>query len=322
LREADLFPVMSWVVYWVVRGAVALLQALPLRFVAFLGRAGGFAWWMFDLKHRALVIVNLKQAFPDKNRSEIAGIARETFQRIAENALAAVKTAAMRKEDIFKICEVAGAEKFPKRGDPGAPGNCVAAVGHFGNFELYATFGTRVTGWQGATTYRGMNQPWLHDIVQEIRERSGCWFFERRTQAGALKEALSKGGILLGLLSDQRPVKGGVEASFMGRPCATTAAPAVFALRYDAPLFTIVCYRVGLGRWCMEVGDEIPLRENGRPRTMEAIMADVNRAFEAAVRRDPANWFWVHDRWKKPRVRRGSDVPAAALEEGLGSPSV
>jgi KDO2-lipid IV(A) lauroyltransferase len=27
-------------------------------------------------------------------------------------------------------------------------------------------------------------------------------------------------------------------------------------------------------------------------------MSEVNRAFEAAVRRDPANWFWVHKRWK------------------------
>jgi len=27
-------------------------------------------------------------------------------------------------------------------------------------------------------------------------------------------------------------------------------------------------------------------------------MRDVNRALEAAVRRDPANWFWVHRRWK------------------------
>jgi len=27
-------------------------------------------------------------------------------------------------------------------------------------------------------------------------------------------------------------------------------------------------------------------------------MLEVNRAFEAAVRRDPANWFWVHRRWK------------------------
>jgi lauroyl/myristoyl acyltransferase len=27
-------------------------------------------------------------------------------------------------------------------------------------------------------------------------------------------------------------------------------------------------------------------------------MREVNLALEAAVRRDPANWFWVHRRWK------------------------
>jgi lauroyl/myristoyl acyltransferase len=28
------------------------------------------------------------------------------------------------------------------------------------------------------------------------------------------------------------------------------------------------------------------------------IIRDVLRAQEAAVHRDPANWFWVHKRWK------------------------
>ena len=225
----------------------------------------------------------------------------------------------MPQAELEQLCEVVGLEKLPKRGAPGAPSNCIAAVGHFGNFELYVTFGRRAEGWQGATTYRGMNQPGLNAIVQGMREKSGCLFFERRTEAGALKEALSKGGILLGLLSDQRPGKAGAMLPFMGRECATTTAPAIFALRYDASLFTIVCYRVGLGRWRMEVGNQIPLRENGQPRPVVSIMADVNREFEKAVQRDPANWFWVHDRWKKRPVRRG-DVPATCPEEGLESP--
>jgi lauroyl/myristoyl acyltransferase len=186
--------------------------------------------------------------------------------------------------------------------------------------------GSRATGWQGATTYRGMNQPGLDRIVRGMRERSGCLFFERRREAGALKEALSKGGILLGLLSDQRPGKGGVIGKFMGRECATTSAPALLALRYDAPLFAIVCYRVALGRWRMEVTDEIPLRENDQPRPAEAIMGDVNRHFEMAIRRDPANWFWVHDRWKKRPVRKvavsnSPDDRPADPEEAPESPS-
>ncbi len=85
---------------------------------------------------------------------------------------------------------------------------------------------------------------------------------------------------------------------FLGHDCDTSAAPAVFALRYHCPLHTAICYRIGLAKWRIEVGDEIPTRENGAPRSIEAIMRDVNRAFEIAVRRDPANWFWVHRRWK------------------------
>ncbi len=85
---------------------------------------------------------------------------------------------------------------------------------------------------------------------------------------------------------------------FLGHDCSTSAAPAIFALRYHCALHTGICYRVGLARWRIEAGDEIPTHENGRPRSAAAIMRDVNRAFEAAVRRDPANWFWVHRRWK------------------------
>jgi lauroyl/myristoyl acyltransferase len=106
-------------------------------------------------------------------------------------------------------------------------------------------------------------------------------------------------GLLLGLLADQHAGRSAVQIPFFGYPCATGTSPAVFAKRYHCPLYTGICYRIGLARWRIEAGDEIPIRENGQFRSTEAIMLDVNRAFEAAIRRDPANWFWVHNRWKK-----------------------
>jgi lauroyl/myristoyl acyltransferase len=89
-------------------------------------------------------------------------------------------------------------------------------------------------------------------------------------------------------------------------------------LRYRCPLFTAICYRVGLARWRIEVGDEIPTRIEGRRRAVAEITADINRAFEAAIRRDPANWFWVHDRWKPRRVKPGQ-IPRPPAD---ASPSV
>jgi KDO2-lipid IV(A) lauroyltransferase len=78
----------------------------------------------------------------------------------------------------------------------------------------------------------------------------------------------------------------------------------VFALRYGCPLFVAVCYRIGLGRYQIEISEEIPTRCDGQRRTPEEVTRDLNRLLETAVRRDPANWFWVHQRWKPGRCRQ------------------
>ena len=116
-------------------------------------------------------------------------------------------------------------------------------------------------------------------------------------------------GVMLGLLADQHAGDAGLLLPFLGHTCSTSAAPAVYALRYHCALHTGVCYRVGLARWRIEEGPRIPTLENGRPRATAAIMLDVNRAFELAVRRDPANWFWVHNRWK---ARSAAKIPPEA----------
>src|SRR5260221_252730 len=192
----------------------------------------------------------------------------------------------------------------PHEADAG-PQSRIVAVGHFGNFELYARFGQFVPVFKCAATYRALKQPALNRIMVALRQTSDCRFFERRTDAAALKAAMSDTGLLLGLLADQHAGRNGLRLPFLGHDCSTSAAPAIFALRYHCPLHTSICYRVGLARWRIEAGAEIPVHENGQPRSTRAIMLDVNRAFEAAIRRDPANWFWVHNRWKPPPPGRG-----------------
>jgi KDO2-lipid IV(A) lauroyltransferase len=214
-----------------------------------------------------------------------------------------------------------GAAKILPHASNAGPQSRIFAIGHFGNFELYARFGEFVPVFKCATTYRGLRQPGLNRLMQELRARTGCRFFERRTEAAALKAAMSDTGLLLGLLADQHAGMNGLRLPFLGHACSTSAAPAVFALRYGCPLHPSICFRTGLAQWEIEVGDEIPTVENGQPRSLEAIMTDVNRAFENAIRRDPANWFWVHNRWKPElmreqnsgaRIQKSEEKPAAA----------
>ena len=306
--------------YFLAWGLVALIQALPLKWVARLGRFFGGLVYLLDGRHRRVAVRNLTMCFgAEKSPEEIRELARENFRRIGENFACAAKTAGMTFEKVKRHVEfVAPREVFFPPESPKPPG-IVAAIGHFGNFELYARFGQFAPAYQCATTYRGLRQKSLDQLLLSLREKSGCRFFERRFDGAALKGFMNQRGIILGLLSDQHAGDGGLRLPFLGYDCATSAAPALFALRYGCALYAGFCFRVGLGKWRIEAGAPIATHENGRARSKEAIMLDVNRAFEEAVRRDPANWFWVHNRWKllhKSKVQsRTSKLQAAELPQ-------
>ena len=65
------------------------------------------------------------------------------------------------------------------------------AIGHFGNFELYARCARFAPGFQFATTYRALRQPALNRLMQSLREKSGCLYFERRTEGASLRAGLA-----------------------------------------------------------------------------------------------------------------------------------
>jgi lauroyl/myristoyl acyltransferase len=274
-----------------------LLRALPLGLVARLGQMGGVVAYFVDGRHRRVAMLNFRRCFPEQDTRQRRATVRQHFRRLGENYASAVKTSGMSDESISAHLEITGAEKLAKhRG-------AIIAVGHFANFELYARVGTAMPHAQVAATYRGLKQPLLDKLVRELRLQSGCLYFDRTQHGEALRQSLTRGGVMLGLLSDQHR-SGGPRVEFLGHSCLTTAAPAVLAQRYNLPLFTAVCYRVALAQWRIEFGEEIPTRVDSARRPVADIMRDVNAAFEIAVRRDPANWFWVHDRWRFDKERR------------------
>ena len=278
---------MEPLLYSLARGLLALLQSLSLESAARLGRACGVLAYWVDARHRRVALRNLTMCFGrEKSPAELRALARENFRRIGENLACAAKTAAMSFEELRPRVEFVGDARIVSPPADRQPQGVVAAIGHFGNFELYARFGQFAPAFKCATTYRGLRQPSLNRLLQSLRGRSGCLYFERRFDAPALKAFMNQPGVILGLLCDQSG--GAVRGPFLGQDCSTTASPAVFALRYHCALIIGVCYRVSLAHWRIEAGPEIPTHQDGHPRPTADITRDINRAFEAAVLRDPA----------------------------------
>ena len=108
---------------------------------------------------------------------------------------------------------------------------------------------------------------------------------------------------LSGLGRDRASRAEGVFAPFLGIPASTSKALAVISLRTGAPVVPIFIRRVEGGRHRVEVQPVIPSPAAG---DVADYTAAFNRSIEAAVRRAPEQWFWMHNRWK---TRPRSEMP-------------
>ena len=300
-RFASTDPVNS-LFYYLARFFIGVIQLMPLKVVALAGRVGGFLFYFLDVRHRRVAVNNLLASLGNSHsKKEIISIARENFCRIGEVYFSALKTAAIPTEEIGSVLSTKGEKNISlaKRQDGSLP-SFLFALGHFGNFELFAKSGVFVPGFDLSTTYRGFRQPWLERLILSLRKKSGICFFDRRWDGVKLRAFMNRPGTITGLLADQSAGRSGLRLPFFGRPCSVTPSPALFALRYNLSLHGCFCRRLGLGRWEIEVGPEISTRFGGRARPIEDIMSDINSLFESFILEDPANWFWVHDRWKRP----------------------
>ena len=156
---------MEVLLYYLARALVALVQALPLTWVARLGRlGGGLAYWV-DARHRRVALRNLTMCFGrEKSPAQLRALAQENFRRIGENFACAVKTAGMSYEELRARVEFVGNPRIISPPAGGKPQGVVAAIGHFGNFELYARFG------QFAPAYSAL----LPIVVCARRPLTGC----------------------------------------------------------------------------------------------------------------------------------------------------
>lgn len=167
----------------------------------------------------------------------------------------------------------------------------VLVTGHYGNYE--ATRAALVArGLNIGGLYRDMKNPYFNAHYVKTMEAFGGPVFAqgRRGTAGFVRH-LKSGGQLV-LLFDQHVFDAPV-FDFLGQPANTAVSAAELALRYNAELIPFYGIRNPDGL-TFETVLEAPVPPSD-PITMTQAITD---SLAARVRDDPAQWFWVHRRWR------------------------
>ena len=285
-----------------------ILSSLPLPIVHALGGIAGWVIYGFSPSYRRRLNANLSLAVgvPEAKalRAEaVSQAGKQAFEmpwvwlRPLEAALAQVRS-------------VEGLELMRAATQTGR--GVLVLTPHLGCFELSSLYCAKKLGVGVTVLYRPPRYSKFEPLVELGRARGGVELAPA-TGAGVrrLVKALHRGEIV-GILPDQVPAEGeGLWAPFFGRQAWTmTLAPRLSEFK-GVTVLIARCERLPKGQGFVLHIEEPQVTISG---SLEARTEAINREIERAVLKNPAQYLWGYNRYKRPKgvaPRPGEPVGSA-----------
>jgi heptosyltransferase II len=301
----------EYLVYAVYCSVSFLLSLLPVAWIFRGGQAVGFLGYMLLIPYRQLARRNVRIAFPDWSPMQVERCVRTHFQNLVANLLCGFVLGEKPWEEAKRFIDFT---TVGETAEETADAQCiVAAVTHVGNWELLSTLPHWMDRPVFGVIYQKQRNRLLDERVRKSRSRDGMEAIDRSEGLTRSVGILKRGG-LLAMLVDQHAGDKGVWIPLFGRLASTSTLPAILAKRTDARLLAGGMETMGPAKWRIEYRYLL-----GERASTEEITAELNRRVEAQIKRNPPDWFWLHNRWKTPSPRfllrtykRGIYVPANA----------
>ncbi|MEQ1884337.1 MAG: lysophospholipid acyltransferase family protein [Bryobacteraceae bacterium] len=269
------------------RVVLATLSGTPLWLARRLAR---FYVLLLDLaipRLRRTALKNLEMAgFAGRER-----IASGVFQSIARLALTFARFPHINRDNLSDWIRYEGLENFESAKARGK--GVLVATGHFGNWE-FSAFAHAFLCEPMHVVVRPIDNGKIDDLVEHRRALSGNFIIRKKEAARSILRALGAGDAV-GILIDQNTTPSeGVFIDFFGRKATAGTAFVKFAHHTGAAVVPgYALWSEKEGRYVLHFEREVELTGDVAADTQR-----VHARLEAAIRRYPDQWLWIHRRWK------------------------
>lgn len=271
-----------------------LVRALPRRIALALGRALGRLSRRLQPRREAIARDNLARALPELTASQREAILAANFANLGTNFVEMLRLDQISETELARDYNLIGREHIDTALAEGR--GAILLTAHQGFWEAGAYLLARA-GYRPAFVAKPMRNPLVDSYFRRMREASGSSYIGSRHGARRILKALQDKR-LVGVLMDQHAgKKQGIAVPFLGRPAWTTPIITEMAMKYHVPVVPAFARRTPDDRHEILVQPPLFLEGNG-PEAVRANTARLNLIIEEAVRREPAQWFWVHRRWR------------------------
>jgi Kdo2-lipid IVA lauroyltransferase/acyltransferase len=262
---------------------------------------------------RATVAENLRLAFPERGEAWRREVERAAYRHLGREAAAMVRLSGLDAAAVVERTVPRGWDELQEALSEGR--GVILVTGHYGNWEIAAAT-VAARGVPVAAIVRRQGNRLVDARLDAARRNLGVETVSQRDAPSRIPRVLRRNGVV-GIVGDQDARRAGVFVPFFGRPASTHRGPALFALRFGAPVFACVARRLpGPGVRYEVSGARVETPRTGDleadVRTLTAALA---ARLEAEVREAPEQYFWFHRRWKTaPPTEPGR------AEQGMAGP--
>ncbi len=275
-----------------------IVKVIPEKSLYGFARVVSSAAYRFANKQKNIAFDSLKIAFgKDKDKKELDAIVRECFDIMAKSAVELMFL--MDKPE--RLRAKVDLEKREVLDKALSEGNGVILVSaHFGNFPLLLGR-LALEGYNSAGIMRPMRDSRVEKLFKSKRDKfkvKTIYSQPRNVCVNETIETLRNNGIVF-IPIDQNFGTAGVFVNFFGRQAATATGPVIFAQRTKASI--IPCFIVRGHDDRHRIVFEEPLVLKDGKSSQETILINIQALtdiIEFYIRKYPAQWGWIHRRWK------------------------
>lgn len=283
--------------YALVRTALAIFDAAPLRACLCLSAGLANLYFLLDRRRRRTAIDNILQAGIRPTASGARRLARASFRHFAALVVESLKAPSCltgtnwrERIDMHLPPALQSLLDEPSRG-------VILATGHVGNWEIAAQALSFVK--PIVAIARPLNNPYVNRLM--TRRTPDARFRvtpKRDADMRRLMKFLAEGN-MLAMMIDQHAQKRGMMVDFFGRPASTHTAVALLPLVTRLPLCFGCCIRTGPMRYTVHAVGPIPVERTGdKDEDIARLLRRLNEELEAVIRRFPEQYLWSHRRWR------------------------
>ncbi len=276
---------------------VWLLHWLPLPLLAALGRALGRLLFLLAGARRRVALRNLELCLPELSAAERLVLAREHFQWLARSLLERSLLWHAPAARLRRLIHVEGDVLLAERTWQQQQRPTLWLVPHFLAVDVAGAACQLFQPRPGVDIYAPQSNPVLDAALLRGRSRLGHdEFYRRQDGARAVVRAIKRGLAFFNPADMDFGPRDAAFVPFFGHPAATLLAPSRMARGLNMLVQPVVAEMLPGGQ-----GYVVRFLEPWADWPSDDAVADaaaMNRFIEAQVRRCPAQYLWVHKRFK------------------------